>query len=76
VIPHHQWASKLIGFGFHVEYRPGSRNTVDDSLLHHSAEEATVVALLEPSFNLFDTLHQELIDILELQLLKQEVAVL
>jgi hypothetical protein len=49
---------------------------VDDSLLHHSAEEATVVALLEPSFNLFDTLHQELIDILELQLLKQEVAVL
>jgi hypothetical protein len=31
-ISQHQWASKLIGFIFHVEYRPGSSNVVVDAL--------------------------------------------
>jgi hypothetical protein len=43
-IPQHKWASKLMGFDFQVEYRPGSTNIVADalsrrdivvSILHH-----------------------------------------
>jgi hypothetical protein len=31
-IPQHQWVSKLMGFDFVVEYKPGANNTVDDAL--------------------------------------------
>jgi hypothetical protein len=31
-IPQHQWISKLFGFDFDVEYRPGRLNTVADAL--------------------------------------------
>jgi hypothetical protein len=30
-IPQHQWASKLLGFDFRVEYRPGATNVVADA---------------------------------------------
>jgi hypothetical protein len=31
-IPQHQWVSKLLGFDFKVEYKPGASNTVVDAL--------------------------------------------
>jgi hypothetical protein len=43
-IPHHQWASKLLGFDFTVKYKPGSTNIVAGVLSRHDGEEG--VALL------------------------------
>jgi hypothetical protein len=40
-IPQHQWISKLFGFDFSVEYRPGRLNTVADALSRRDVEEAT-----------------------------------
>jgi hypothetical protein len=31
-VPQHQWASKLLGFDFQVEYKPGKRSVVADAL--------------------------------------------
>jgi hypothetical protein len=39
-VPQHQWISKLFGFDFTVEYRPGRLNTVADALSRHDAEHA------------------------------------
>jgi hypothetical protein len=59
-IPKHQWVSKLIGFDFHMEYHPRSRNVVADALSHRDTDDtATVAALSTPTFHIFDTLHQE-----------------
>jgi hypothetical protein len=38
-IPQHHWISKLFGFDFRVEYRPGRLNTVADALSRRDAEE-------------------------------------
>ena len=37
-VPQHQWISKLFGFDFTVEYRPGRLNTVADALSRRDAE--------------------------------------
>jgi hypothetical protein len=42
-VPQHQWISKLFGFDFTVEYRPGRLNTVVDALSHRDAEHAPEV---------------------------------
>jgi len=57
-VPQHQWISKLFGFDFTVEYRPGRLNTVADALSRRDAEldgpqeggGAVVSALSGPSF--------------------------
>jgi hypothetical protein len=38
-IPQHQWISKLFGFDFTVEYRPGRLNTVADALSRRDTED-------------------------------------
>jgi hypothetical protein len=38
-IPQHQWASKLLGFDFRVEYKPGSTNIVADALSRRDTDE-------------------------------------
>lgn len=56
-IPQYQWASKLLGFNFTVEYKPGSANIVADSLSHRDTElgaEITTLSLSGPTFQLFD----------------------
>ncbi|WVZ98121.1 hypothetical protein U9M48_043599 [Paspalum notatum var. saurae] len=61
-IPQHQWASKLIGFDFTVEFKPGHTNVVADALSHRDTDETTgaCAALSGPVFSLFDDLRTEL----------------
>ncbi|WVZ96603.1 hypothetical protein U9M48_042219 [Paspalum notatum var. saurae] len=63
-IPQHQWASKLIGFDFTVEFKPGHTNIVADALSHRDADgrtdPAACFALFGPCFSLFDDLRAEL----------------
>jgi hypothetical protein len=74
-VPQHQWVSKLMGFNFAVEYKPGTSNTVVDALSRRSEEEAgALVALSALAFTVFDTLHTELEDTATLCQLREEVA--
>jgi hypothetical protein len=73
-IPQHQWASKLIGFDFKVEFKPGSSNVVADALSRRDTEEeAAGMALFIPSFQLFDDIRDEFDKDPDLQALKNEV---
>jgi hypothetical protein len=58
-IPQHQWVSKLMGFDFRVEYKPGKSNMVADALSRRETEEGQLVALSTPSFKLFDDLRSK-----------------
>jgi hypothetical protein len=73
-IPRHQWASKLLGFDFRVEFKPGMTNVLADALSHHDTEEAGVMVLSCPSFHLFDSLHQEVASTPDLHALLDEAA--
>ena len=42
-VPQHQWISKLFGFDFTVEYRPGRLNTVADALSRRDVVDAADV---------------------------------
>ena len=55
-IPQHTWVSKLFGYDFSVEYRPGKQNVVADALSRRDAEAFAVHALSGPTFDLFDEL--------------------
>jgi hypothetical protein len=59
-IPQHQWARKLLGFDFRVEYKPGAANVVVDTLSRHdSGAESSLAVLSAPEFKLFDDIRQE-----------------
>ena len=67
-VPQHQWISKLFGFDFSVEYRPGRYNTVADALSRRDAEDevaarppasvGAVFAVSGPSFALLDEIRR------------------
>jgi len=57
-VPQHQWISKLFGFDFSVEYRPGRLNIVADALSRQHDQQ--LCALSSPSFQLFEELRTEL----------------
>jgi len=59
-IPQHQWASKLLGFDFVVEYKPGSLNVVADALSRREEHSSELAALSAPRFEVFDQLRQEI----------------
>jgi len=59
-VPQHQWVSKLFGFDFSVEYRPGRLNTVADALSRRDQQDANLHTLSEPSFQLYNDLRQEI----------------
>lgn len=52
--------SKLFGYDFAVEYRPGQQNGAADALSRRDEEQLTVHALSVPEFSLFDDLRTEL----------------
>lgn len=59
-IPHHQWISKLFGYDFKVEYKPGKLNTVADALSRRDGDPVSAYALSAPSFAFYDQLKQEI----------------
>jgi hypothetical protein len=44
-IPQHHWVSKLFGYDFSVEFKPGCMNTVADALSRRDSEEPASLAL-------------------------------
>jgi hypothetical protein len=48
-IPQHQWTSKLLGFDFVVEYKPGALNIVADALSRRDEQSGEVMALSAPN---------------------------
>jgi hypothetical protein len=59
-IPQHQWVSKLLGFDFVVEYKPGTLNVVADALSRRDEMTEELLALSAPQFLLFDDIWQEI----------------
>jgi hypothetical protein len=66
-VPQHQWISKLFGYDFTIEYRPGRLNTVADALSRHDTEDVvkdvaasdTVMCIRSgPSFALIDNIRR------------------
>lgn len=57
-IPQHTWVSKLFGYDFEVEFRPGKHNGAADALSRRE-ESAELHAISGPSFEIFDLLRQE-----------------
>lgn len=61
-IPQHQWASKLLGFDFTVEYKPGTQNVVAHALSRRDADvEGELAVLSAPSFQLFSELREAIV---------------
>jgi hypothetical protein len=59
-VPQHQWARKLLGVDFTVDYKPDTTNVVADALSRCGAKtDATLCVLSAPTFRLFDDLRQE-----------------
>ncbi|WVZ83728.1 hypothetical protein U9M48_030848 [Paspalum notatum var. saurae] len=72
-IPQHHWMSKLFGYDFSIEYRPGCLNAVADALSHRDADTmdvahdnntgseamATITVLSGPTFHLYTDLAME-----------------
>jgi len=64
-VPQHQWISKLFGFDFTVEYRPGRLNVVADALSRRDvADDAAAsapgaaMAVSGPSFSLLEDIRR------------------
>ena len=72
-VPQHQWISKLFGFDFSVEYRPGRLNTVADALSRRDQQELPVNTMSTPSFDLFAELRTEINADPSLQHLKDNI---
>ena len=80
-VPQHQWISKLFGFDFTVEYRPGRLNTVADALSRRdantddgSAEGAAFCIIIGPSFALFADIRRATAAAADALLLQQQLA--
>lgn len=73
-IPQHRWISKLMGFDFTVEYKPGNTNTLADALSHREVDATEVIALSMPTFQFWPELRQQLEARDEYQRLRREVA--
>jgi hypothetical protein len=82
-IPQHQWISKLFGFDFTVEYRPGRLNTVADALSRRDTESvadsggeggASACAISGPTFAFIDDIRRATVTAADAQLLQQQLA--
>ena len=66
-------ASKLLGYDFVVEYRPGALNVVADALSRLDEGPAELLALSAPKFSLFDDIRREINGDTELSLLRDAI---
>jgi hypothetical protein len=53
-IPQHAWVSKLFGYQFTVEFKPGRQNAATDALSRRDEEVTAVHAISTPEFEFFD----------------------
>jgi hypothetical protein len=59
-VPQHQWTSKLLGYDFHVEFKPVVANVVADALSCRDTEASgEAMAISGVTFKMFDTLRHE-----------------
>lgn len=72
-IPQHHWISKLFGYDFRVEYRPGRLNVVADALSRRDTEVMSTHAVSAPSFAVCDDLKHEIATTPALTALKHEI---
>lgn len=73
-VPQHQWISKLFGFDFIVEYRPGRMNIVVDALSRRGQQETNLHVISEPTFQFFHDIEREIQDNEELHQLRDNIA--
>jgi hypothetical protein len=74
-IPQHTWMSKLFGYNFQVEYKPGKMNAAADALSRRDedAAQARVYAISRPEFALFEEFRRESEQLPELQAKRREI---
>lgn len=72
-IPQHQWVSKLFGFDFAVEFKPGRQNIVADALSRKDAEPTLAFTLTGPRFALFAKLRQAALTEPELSAIRSRI---
>lgn len=72
-VPQHQWVSKLFGFDFSVEYKPGRLNTVADALSRRDQQEHHLAVISSPSFQLLDDIRQEINKDIDLRHLRDNI---
>jgi hypothetical protein len=71
-IPQHQWVSKLMGFDYRVEYKPGAGNMMADALSRWEiGEEGQLAVVSAPSFKVFDDLRAKTEEVTTLWQLKK-----
>jgi hypothetical protein len=73
MIPQHGWVSKLFGFQFMVEFKPGHLNAAVDALSRRDEEALAVSAISAPTFELFDQFSKEAITPPEIKAKREEI---
>jgi hypothetical protein len=58
-IPQHAWVSKLFGYQFSVEFKPGCQNVAVDALSRRHEDDIVVYTLSIPNFALLDEFRVE-----------------
>jgi hypothetical protein len=75
-IPQHTWVSKLFGYAFQVEYKPGAQNADANDLSRRDEQEVQgrIHAISRPEFELFDEFRREADVLPEIVAKCQEIA--
>ena len=72
-IPQHHWVSKILGFDFSVEYKPGRNNVVADALSRCEEEIGDVCAISAPNFAILDMIKEAATSDGTIQSLKEKI---